>query len=129
MDAYYDLKDMLCRELEEVVKKGELSAGDLDAVDKLTHSIKSLVTIIAMDEGGYSNGGSYGSYEHYINGGGYSGRRGGRNMNGRYSGRRYSRDEGQQMMVQEFERLMDEAQSEEVRKVIHQAISQLKNIQ
>ena len=35
MNAYYDLKDMLCDELQEFAKKGELSAGDLEAVDKL----------------------------------------------------------------------------------------------
>lgn len=50
MHDMMELKEMLMKELEKVTKKGELSAGSLDIVDKLTHSIKSIDTIIAMDE-------------------------------------------------------------------------------
>lgn len=46
--VYRELKDMLCRELEEITRKGELTAGSLETVDKLTHSIKSIETILAM---------------------------------------------------------------------------------
>lgn len=146
MESYYELKEMLCKELEDLVKKGELTAGSLDAVDKITHSIKSLVTIMAMDEDGYSNEGSYGSYEGNGGGGSYGsynsyarggrgGNRGGRGGNsregmggGRYSGRRYSRDEAADQMVQEFERLMEEAPNQEVRQVIQRAVQQLRNM-
>ena len=55
MHKMEELRDMLCDELDEVMKKGELSAGSLDVVDKLTHSIKSIDTILAMEEAGYSN--------------------------------------------------------------------------
>ena len=65
MEYLYDLKDMLCRELKEYAKKGELSAGSLETIDKLTHSLKSVVTIMAMEDSGYSR----------ENNGGYSGRR------------------------------------------------------
>lgn len=51
------LKDMLCKELEEITSKGELTAGSLDTIDKLTHSIKSIETIMAM--GGYSRDDGY----------------------------------------------------------------------
>lgn len=136
MDAFYDLKDMLCQELEDLVKKGELSAGALDAVDKLTHSIKSLVTIIAMEEGGYSNDGSYdgyngnggmngGSYNSYARG--YSGRRG-RDSMGRYtSGRRYSRDEAKDEVMRHLEKAMNGASGEQ-RKIIQDAVDELKNL-
>lgn len=142
MEYLYDIKDMLCKELEELAEKGELSAGTLDAVDKITHSIKSIVTIMAMEDGGYSNEGGYGSYEgNYGRGGSYNSyargnrggyRGGGRSreggMGGRYSGRRYSRDEAADMMVQEFERLMEEAPNQEVREVIQKAVKQLKSM-
>ena len=62
MKSYEKIKEMLCEELENIAKKGELTAGSLDTVDKLTHAIKSLETIIAMNEyseDGYSNRGSY----------------------------------------------------------------------
>lgn len=56
-----DLKYMLCDELDQFVKRGKIeSINDLDAIDKLTHSIKSIDTIIAMEEAGYSNDYSYG---------------------------------------------------------------------
>lgn len=134
MDAFYDLKDMLCQELEDLVQKGELSAGALDAVDKLTHSIKSLVTIIAMEEGGYSNDGSYDGYNGGnggMNGGsynrGYSGRRG-RDSMGRYtSGRRYSRDEAKDEVMRHLEKAMNGATGEQ-RKIIQDAVEELKNM-
>lgn len=46
----YELRDKLCKELEDYAK-GDLSAGSLDVVDKLAHTIKNLDRII---EGGYS---------------------------------------------------------------------------
>ena len=40
MKVMYDLKDMLCAELDEIGKKGEMSAGDLETVHKLTDTIQ-----------------------------------------------------------------------------------------
>lgn len=55
MHRLEEFKQMLMRELEDIAKKGELSAGSLDAVDKLTHSIKSICYIIdSMDDEGSS---------------------------------------------------------------------------
>lgn len=78
MHKMEELKDMLCDELDKVTAKGELSAGALDVVDKLTHSIKSIDTIMAMEEANYSHGDGY-SYARR------------RDAMGRYS-RNYSRD-------------------------------------
>ena len=128
MQKMEELRDMLCEELEKITKKGELSAGSLDVVDKLTHSIKSIDTIMAMEGSGYSNarggrggsdggnrGGGYsrnymyegdGSYE----GGSYArgGRRGGANQYGSY-------DDGREMMVHELKDLMHSAPNEEMK--------------
>lgn len=52
MQKMEELKDMLYKELEEYIAREELSAGSLDIIDKLTHSIKSIETIMAM-EGSY----------------------------------------------------------------------------
>lgn len=55
MHKMEELKDMLCDELEPFVKKGRIeNIDDLRTIDLLTHSIKSLDTIIAMEEAGYS---------------------------------------------------------------------------
>ena len=60
----YDLCETLSRALKDANEKirnagGKLGAGDLDYLDKLTHSLKSIKTTIAMveseDEGEYSN--------------------------------------------------------------------------
>lgn len=93
------LKGMLCDELDKIVMAGELNAGSLDTVDKLTHAIKSTYTIMAMEESEYSNDGSYdGSYEggSYARGRGQNARR---DSMGRYSRARrgYSRDEKEEM--------------------------------
>lgn len=36
MKSMYELRDMLCDELDEIARKGELGAGDLDIAHKLT---------------------------------------------------------------------------------------------
>ena len=83
MHMYEELKEMLCKELEEITRKGELTAGSLDTVDKLTHAIKSIDTIVAMEE--YSDDYTYrGSYDR--EGDGMSGAR-----RRTYDGRSYAR--------------------------------------
>ena len=80
MKAMNQLKEMLCDELEKLTKKGELSAGSLDAVHKLTDTIKNIDKIMMMEEEeGYSERGGYS-----MEGGGYSQARGG--GRGGYSG-------------------------------------------
>ena len=63
MNDLHRLKDMLTDELEEYGRKGELSAGTLEIVDKLSHALKSVTTIIAMEDSGYSGTYRGGSYE------------------------------------------------------------------
>lgn len=53
------LRDRLCEELEELANVEKISTSSLDAIDKLTHSIKSIDTIMAMENSGYSYGNSY----------------------------------------------------------------------
>ena len=55
MHTYYDAKDMLKRELDNIVSTGELTAGSLETIDKLLHAIKNACKIIMYEE--YSNDG------------------------------------------------------------------------
>lgn len=136
MHEMYKLKDMLCEELEKITKKGELSAGSLDAVDKLTHSIKSIDTIIAMEEYSEDDGMTYeGSYAR----GGRGGNRGNSNARGqkrdsmgRYSRNSYrgsydgySREEEMDNLKMELQGLLEDAESEEERKMIRKWIKQV----
>ena len=102
------LKDLLCAELEDYAEKGQkankMSAGDLEAIHKLTDTVKNILKIDMLEEeSGYSEDGHYmgegriygTSYDDGMHReGGYSYARG----RGRYAKRdsmgRYSRDDG-----------------------------------
>ncbi len=61
MRKLYELRDKLCKQLDEYSEK-DLTTATLDIIDKLTHTIKNLDKIIAKhEEMPYSN--SYG--RHY----------------------------------------------------------------
>ncbi len=107
MESMHELREMLCEALTKVAGKGELSAGSLDTIHKLTDTIKNIDKIEMLEEGGYSedggwmargvyggssynrggsygeggsygSGGSYGQGDSYANGGSYARGRGGR---------------------------------------------------
>ena len=62
MQTYHDLKKMLCKELDEMTynTNGRIaSKEDLEIIDMLTHSIKSLDTVIAMSESKYHGESGY----------------------------------------------------------------------
>jgi hypothetical protein len=67
-----EIKEMLCEELEKIGKKGELSAGSLDIVHKLTDTIKNIDKIEMLEEGGGSSyddeGGMWTAKGSYDNG-------------------------------------------------------------
>lgn len=124
-----ELYEMLCDELDKIAGKGELTAGSLDTVDKLTHSIKSLATIMATEDSGYSNEGGYNSYaggnSYARNGrGGNRGGRGGYSRARGYS-RRYSMDDGKEHIMEQLEDIMEDAPDAKTRKAIEKALMQL----
>ena len=58
------LKDLLCAELEDYAEKGQkankMSAGDLEAIHKLTDTVKNILKIDMLEEeSGYSEDGHY----------------------------------------------------------------------
>lgn len=136
MHELYELKEKLMDELSKYGSK-EMSAGSLEVVDKLAHTIKNLCKIIEDMEGYSEEGGSYesgmgggsgrgsyagGSYARggrggssgrggsYAGGGSYARGRGGqanRDSRGRYS----SADD----LVDELRELMESAPDEKTR--------------
>lgn len=119
MDYLYDLKDMLCDELEEIAKKAELNAGDLETVHKLTDTIKNIDKIDMLeDEDGYSGDRRMSPYDGRRERG-YSMRR------RRDSRGRYSRDSAKDSMMEHLERMMDEAETEKERQAIRRCMEQL----
>ena len=132
MKELYDLKDMLCDELKVYGKKGDLTAGSLDVIDKLSHALKSVETIIAMEE----SDGEYSSRYYYenrpmtgsrdYNGTSYA--RGRRGNVRRDSMGRYSRDGEMDSLVESLRDLMDEAPNENVRTEIHKVVKKIEGM-
>lgn len=123
MEYMHELKEMLCEELEKIAREGELTAGSLETIDKLTHSIKSIATIMAMEDSGYSRdyvdryrGASYAQRRDSM--GRYS-RRGGSYARGRGG---YSRDEEIDKMVAKLEKMVEKTEDPNVKQAIEQAI-------
>lgn len=133
MEYMYELKEKLCDELEEIAKKGELGAGDLEIVHKLTDTIKNLDKIEMLEDGGYSQAGDWEADMRgtYGRGSSYRGRK--RDSMGRYSregrgGRGgYSRHDAKEAMMEQMEMLMDQAGSEREREAIRRCMGQLEN--
>lgn len=144
MHKIYELRDMLCKELEAYGERDDLTTSTLEVIDKLAHAIKNIDKIIEAEgemEEGYSSRNSYdgmGSWAYAGGGGGggssrrssrYSGRSSyarRRDSMGRYSSRRgYSRADGAQDMVMELRELINEAQDPQIRGRIEQLIGEL----
>lgn len=131
----HELCDKITDEISEANKKldknnGIMTAGDLDYIDKLTHTLKSIKTTIAMSEydddysgagrkrdsmGRYSRDGHmyhdrYGSYD------GYGGNR---------AGMRYSRESAKVEMIDQLRDLERSAGDDETKHMIHEWIKQV----
>lgn len=110
MKSMYDLRDMLCKELEEITRKGELGAGDLDIAHKLTDTIKNIDKIEAMEEDGYSSRRD----EYDMRG---RGRRGTHYVRGHYS-----RDGGIDNMKRQLQEMLDNADDDSIRRAIQRCM-------
>lgn len=125
MHELYELKEKLMDELKEHGSK-DLSAGSLEIVDKLTHTIKNLCRIIEETEEGYS-GRYYPMYRSYDDGmgGSYTDNRsyrGGRSYAQRRDGMgRYSRDG----LADKLRDLMTEAPDERSRMEIQRLVEKM----
>lgn len=131
----HELCETISREIEEANDKirkagGKLSAGDVDYIDKLTHTMKSLKTTIAMVEADEGESGRY--MPHY--GGRYSYNDGydydmshamRRDSMGRYTSRRSSYSDG---MAEELRALMEDAPDEATKKEFRRFISKIESM-
>lgn len=146
----HKIKELLYEELEKYEKKGELSAGSLDIIHKITDTIKNIDKIEMLEDGDYSEARGEGysmarggmhhmgdqSYDdggssyarrgtHYVRGhysrdGGYGGE-GGRSYRGGYN-----RDEGKDHLMRKLGAMMEDA-NEEQREIIRQCMQKLEN--
>lgn len=144
MHVYYDIKDMLHKELEDIAKKGELSGVSLDTIDKLLHSLKNASKMIMyeqyagdgnsyadaemdMTEYSYARGRGSGakrdSMDRYSSDGGYYDRGGRRDGRGGYSRRGYSYADGdKEEKVEMLREMMKEVSSDDERRALQKII-------
>ena len=134
MEAACELLHEQISDLIHKIKNSGMTSSDLDQLDKLTHSLKSVKGTMKMeeeDEEGYSGMypymGSYrGSYDRGGMGGSYArGRRNARRDSmGRYSGERgYSRND----LADKMRELMEEAPDERTRMDIQRMIEKMES--
>ncbi len=131
MDKLYELKEKLCKELEQFGTK-DLSAGSLDVIDKLAHAIKNIDKVIEAKESEgegsfYSREGSMRSMRSgrgsYADGGSYRGSYRG-NSRAEYSQKRdsmgrYSKDEEMMAELRKLHSMAnDEMQRDSIEKLM-----------
>ena len=138
MHTYYEAKEMLKKELDNIVKKGELSAGSLETIDKLLNSIKNACKITMYEEyaeDGYSyadGDADMSDYAYARASGRGRGSNASRDSMGRYSSRGYSRrgrysyDDGdKQEKMDMLREMMNEVSSEEERRALNKIIRRM----
>ena len=125
----YDLCDTISKEISDANRKiknagGKMSAGDLETIDKMTHTLKSLKTGIAMaeaEDGRSSNRGYDGNFMH-SDGYGYGrGRSARRDSMGRYSSASHG-------LVDELRGMMDDAPNDQIRGEIQRLVDKLERM-
>lgn len=109
----YDLREMLCEELDEYNRdaKNGLNERVLDTVHKLTDTIKNIDKIMMLEDGDYSRAGeleadmrgNYGRTENYNRGNSYA------NRGRHYVRGHYSRGDGRERMISDIEDMMQDA--------------------
>lgn len=111
MRSLYDLRSMLCEELDELSKQKEFTRESLDIIFKMTGSIKNIDKIGMLESGGYSRDGDMRDYGR------------GNSYRGRDSMGRYSRSSETDRMKEQLERMMEESDNEDIREAIRQCAS------
>lgn len=127
--AMEQIRKMLCKELDEIADKGELSMGDLELTHKLTDTIKNIDKIECMNEmepeesRRMSRNGDWraeGRYSKDETGGTEYGRaseRRGRDAMGRYT----SRGDGMEDMMRVMDEMIEDSRDQREREILEKA--------
>lgn len=130
--VYENIEDMLCKELEEIGRKGELTSNNLDVMYKSLDIIKDIYAVDGMKQSGYSNEYANDYSERYMrpmyayDGHSYDDRGRGkyaeRDSMGRYSSEGYSRDS-----EAELQAMMNRAKDDREREVLRKALDGMRS--
>lgn len=131
MSLWDEIKEGYTYELEKCWDKyrqnRELTGSMLETIDKLAHTIKSVATIEAMDDAGFSKDDNMN--RGYSARSSYAGRK--RDSMGRYSRTDnpvrpygYSRGDARAELMEHLQGLMDNAENEQTRAMVHKWMEQ-----
>ncbi len=129
--AMYELRNMLCDELDELARKGDLGAGDLEIAHKLTDTIKNIDKIEMMEDDGYSRDGDYLRDGDYSRGGDWRADMRGTYGRGSSYARRgthyvrghYSRADSMEHLREQINDMMRETDDDRVKEALRRAAS------
>lgn len=129
--AMYELRNMLCDELDELARKGDLGAGDLEIAHKLTDTIKNIDKIEMMEDDGYSRDGDYLRDGDYSRGGDWQADMRGTYGRGSSYARRgthyvrghYSRADSMEHLREQISDMMRETDDDRVKEALRRAAS------
>lgn len=129
--AMYELRNMLCEELDELARKGDLGAGDLEIAHKLTATIKNIDKIEMMEDDGYSRDGDYLRDGDYSRGGDWRADMRGTYGRGSSYARRgthyvrghYSRADSMEHLREQINDMMRETDDDRVKEALRRAAS------
>ena len=135
MRVYDDIKNLLHREMDEIVQKGTVSQADLENLYKMVDIVKDICEITEKEEemeSGYSTrwNGMMPYNDRYYDIHSYRG--GNNNQNGyannynSNNGGRYSRTEGKERMMNSLYAMMNQASSDTEKNAIQDCINRLK---
>lgn len=105
MDSLWNLYDLLCEKVDEVVKNGDISPTEMDCVYKASKTMYYIECIAAMEEGSDSYDGVSGNWPYSNNNSmrrGRSSRSNYANTSRRSSRRNYSGHDQKEMMLQKI---------------------------
>lgn len=128
--AMKSIREKLCRELDEVARKPDLGAGDLDILNKITDTVKNIDKIEMLEDGDYSRAGEWEADMRgtYGRGSSYA-RRGTHYVRGHYSrdgeGDRYSERYSRDGMREHIEGMMRDAQDDRTREALRRCLDDL----
>lgn len=142
MKTYEELKEMLCKEVDDIADKGELSAGDPEMLHKLTDTIKNIGKIEMLEgyDDDYSkDGGNWEARGRYDGGSSYARGRTGRRysragMDDDYSMARnrdrtgrYSRGGDKEHIIDKLEDIIEMTDNERDRETLKKAKERIEN--
>ena len=126
MDAMHEICEKFKDELDEFARQDKFTVEDIKIIDAITHTIKSIQTVKAMDAHGYS----YRSYSPIYHREGEEWEGESRAMRGSHrDGYTYrdgrSRDDSRDMLRKHAEKIMTHTDSPEVRRAAEMLIMEI----